>query len=107
MNNPDGAGKTSGGAPMPAAVPPGGAQPGGARPSDKALPSDKESRPGKAADGGRGQAGDPAVRGRGQGERQGFDRQRLEPQDTPPADVRDDQNVAGDKDFELGPPGSS
>lgn len=38
-----------------------------------------------------------------QAERQGFDRQRLEPQDQPPADVKDRDNLAGDKDFELGP----
>jgi hypothetical protein len=38
-----------------------------------------------------------------QAERQGFDRQRLDPQDAPPADVRDRENLAGDKDFELGP----
>jgi hypothetical protein len=38
-----------------------------------------------------------------QAERQGFDRQRLDPQDVPPADVRDRENLAGDKDFELGP----
>jgi hypothetical protein len=40
----------------------------------------------------------------GQAERQGFDRQRLEPQDQPPADVLDDENIAGEKDFELKPP---
>ena len=51
------------------------------------------------------QAGDSAVGGKGQGERQGFDRQRLDPQDSPPAEVLDDENVAGDKDFELKPPG--
>lgn len=39
-----------------------------------------------------------------QAARQGFERQRVEPQDTPPADVRDDGNIAGDKDFELQPP---
>ncbi len=38
-----------------------------------------------------------------QAERQGFDRQRLDPQDQPPAEVRDRGNLAGDKDFELGP----
>jgi hypothetical protein len=38
-----------------------------------------------------------------QAERQGFDRQRLEPQDQPPADVLDRGNLAGEKDFELGP----
>ena len=37
--------------------------------------------------------------------RQGFDRQRLDPQDQPPAEVRDRDNVAGEKDFELGPGG--
>lgn len=40
----------------------------------------------------------------GQAERQGFGRQRLEPQDHPPAGVLDDQNIAGEKDFELQPP---
>jgi hypothetical protein len=40
-----------------------------------------------------------------QAERQGFGRQRLDPQDQPPADVRDRENVAGEKDFELGPGG--
>jgi hypothetical protein len=39
-----------------------------------------------------------------QAARQGFDRQRVEPQDTPPADVKDDGNIAGNKDFELQPP---
>ena len=34
---------------------------------------------------------------------QGFDRQRLDPQDHPPADVLDDGNLAGEKDFEIGP----
>lgn len=34
--------------------------------------------------------------------RQGFDRQRLVPQDERPADVLDDENIAGEKDFELG-----
>lgn len=38
-----------------------------------------------------------------QAERQGFDRQRLDPQDQPPATVRDRDNLAGEKDFELGP----
>jgi len=40
-----------------------------------------------------------------QAERQGFDRQRLDPQDQPPAKVRDRGNLAGEKDFELGPGG--
>jgi hypothetical protein len=40
-----------------------------------------------------------------QAERQGFDRQRLNPQDQPPAEVRDRGNLAGEKDFELGPGG--
>jgi hypothetical protein len=40
-----------------------------------------------------------------QAERQGFERQRLEPQDQPPAGVLDDENLAGEKDFELKPPG--
>jgi hypothetical protein len=39
-----------------------------------------------------------------QAARQGFGRQRVEPQDTPPADVRDNDNIAGEKDFELQPP---
>jgi len=39
-----------------------------------------------------------------QASRQGFGRQRDEPQDQPPADVLDNQNIAGDKDFELQPP---
>jgi hypothetical protein len=38
-----------------------------------------------------------------QAERQGFDRQRLEPQDQPPAEILDRGNLAGEKDFELGP----
>ena len=87
---------------------PGGAAPANAQPGDSAgaqqpLPG-KRGKVGSPADGGHGRAGDPAVRGRGQGQRQGFDRQRLDPQDTPPADVRDDENLAGNKDFELGPP---
>ena len=36
--------------------------------------------------------------------RQGFDRQRLVPQDERPADVLDDENIAGEKDFEPAPP---
>ena len=39
-----------------------------------------------------------------QASRQGFGRQRVVPQDQPAADVRDDENIAGDKDFELQPP---
>jgi len=39
-----------------------------------------------------------------QASRQGFGRQRDEPQDQPAAGVLDDQNIAGDKDFELQPP---
>jgi hypothetical protein len=38
-----------------------------------------------------------------QAERQGFERQRLDPQDHPPAEVLDRGNLAGEKDFELGP----
>ena len=51
-------------------------------------------------------AGSPGQGGQGQGgqgQQQGSDRQRLEPQDQPPADVLDDENIAGDKDFELRP----
>lgn len=66
------------------------------RADDKAGDADA----GRVSDAGR--AGDA---GRDQAERQGFDRQRLEPQDSPPADVLDDGNLAGEKDFELGPPG--
>ncbi|NLD54467.1 MAG: hypothetical protein GX652_07385 [Burkholderiaceae bacterium] len=36
--------------------------------------------------------------------RQGFDRQRLVPQDERPADVLDDENIAGEKDIEPAPP---
>lgn len=36
--------------------------------------------------------------------RGGLERPRLEPQDQPPADVLDDENIAGEKDFELQPP---
>ena len=36
--------------------------------------------------------------------RQSLERPRLEPQDQPPADVLDDENIAGEKDFELRPP---
>ena len=43
----------------------------------------------------------------GQSERQGSGRQRLEPQDQPPAGVKDDANIAGEKDFELKPPGGA
>jgi len=39
-----------------------------------------------------------------QGARQGFDRQRLEPANQPPAETRDEQNIAGEKDFELQSP---
>jgi hypothetical protein len=46
--------------------------------------------------------GPPPGRREDQAERQGFDRQRLDPQDRPPADVIDRGNLAGDKDFELG-----
>jgi hypothetical protein len=46
----------------------------------------------------------------GQGEqpdqaaRQNLGRERLVPQDGPPAQAVDRANIAGDKDFELGPP---
>jgi hypothetical protein len=59
-----------------------------------------------------GPAGPDGTAPSGQGEqpdeaaRQGFDRQRLEPQDGPPADVADRGNIAGEKDFELQPPAS-
>lgn len=96
MNEPDSTGK------------PGDACTAPVKPNDSGIAQEplpgKRVKPGDPADGGQGQAGDPAVRGRGQGERQGFDRQRLDPQDTPPAAVRDDQNLAGEKDFELKPP---
>ncbi len=46
--------------------------------------------------------GPPPGRAEDQAERQGFDRQRLDPQDRPPADVIDRGNLAGEKDFELG-----
>ena len=46
--------------------------------------------------------GGPPGRPEDQAERQGFDRQRLDPQDRPPADVIDRNNLAGEKDFELG-----
>jgi hypothetical protein len=46
--------------------------------------------------------GPPPGRPEDQAERQGFDRQRLDPQDRPPADVIDRGNLAGEKDFELG-----
>jgi len=95
MGKHDDASKATGAAPAPSS-----AQKPQPRPPDKSGPPIE-----KTADGGRGPAGDPAARGKGQGERQGFDRQRLDPQDTPPADVRDDQNLAGEKDFELKPPG--
>ena len=36
--------------------------------------------------------------------RQGFDRQRLVPQDERSADVLDDENIAGEKDIEPAPP---
>ena len=36
--------------------------------------------------------------------REGIGRQRLVPQDRPPAPVLDDENIAGEKDFELKPP---
>ncbi len=36
--------------------------------------------------------------------RQGFDRQRLVPQDERPADVLDAATIAGEKDFEPAPP---
>ena len=44
---------------------------------------------------------------RDQSGRQNSDRQRTAPQDQPPADVLDDANIAGDKDFELQPPTKS
>ena len=47
--------------------------------------------------------GPPPGRPEDQAERQGFDRQRLDPQDRPPAEVLDRGNLAGAKDFELGP----
>ena len=61
------------------------------------------TRPGAAGTPAKG----PGMDGQGdadQAARQGFERQRLEPQDTPPADARDSENLAGEKDFELRPP---
>lgn len=49
----------------------------------------------------------PSKPARGQAERQGFDRQRFDPQDHPPAEVLDHDNIAGEKDFELQPPGNT
>ena len=94
MEEPDTTRKTGSAAP---------AQSGGAGGAPQRA-TGKRRQTGDQADGGPGRAGDTSVRGRGQGERQGFDRQRLDPQDTPPAQTRDDQNLAGDKDFELKPP---
>jgi hypothetical protein len=56
--------------------------------TDKPLPRAPGRRPARAPDA---------------ASRKGFDRQRLVPQDEPPADVLDDGNIAGEKDFELGP----
>jgi hypothetical protein len=75
---------------------------GGDRPTPDRAPEDEAARvmrgaPGSPQEGVR--PGQPD-----QASRQGYGRQRDVPQDGPPADVRDDQNIAGDKDFELQPP---
>jgi len=92
--------------------------PGGAE--EARTPSGPETQggagPAAGAAGGMPGSGTPASGGRspgtaqspheqGQAEQQGFERQRFDPQDQPPAGVKDDANIAGEKDFELKPPG--
>ena len=84
------------------------------RPASTATPTATATAAGDAAGAVSGRAGkargEPADFGGAQSEgaedqaqRQGFDRQRLDPQDQPPATERDRGNLAGEKDFELGP----
>ena len=83
----------------PRAAPAGeGADGAGRRHGDKAGAEKARSAP--AGSGGSQPAGEED-----QAERRGFDRQRFDPQDHPPADVLDRNNLAGEKDFELGPGG--
>jgi hypothetical protein len=80
-------------------------------PAQGVLPQEGpgERAPKSASDRGRserdaGKHGKPAPAR--QEEQTGLDRRRLEPQDHPPAKVLDEQNIAGERDFELRPPAS-
>ena len=94
--------KLPGAAPAPTSAPAQGVPPPeGAR--ERAPKSDPDRGRGER-DGGKPDYGKPA-RAR-QEEQKGLDRRRLEPQDHPPAKVLDEQNIAGERDFELRPPAS-
>jgi hypothetical protein len=88
--------------PRESAIPPDDGTAGSA--SDGTLPSAPGQRPGPDDEPRDAPGRLPAQRAPDPVSRQGFDRQRLVPQDERPADVLDDENIAGEKDFEPAPP---